>query len=450
MKKIFFIPCLFFIQNILAQNVGIGTTDPKARLQVADSSVLFSVAGTSQSGAGMVPEQGTGRRMLWFAPKAALRAGYAAGNRWDTDSIGLHSFATGNGTLAKGAYSFSAGFYSKAGTILSIAMGQNSEASGDYAAAIGNYCVAAGLESLAIGPGNRVYGRGARGIGYGATATGDFSISLGDGSFSEGMSATATGAATHASGPNSFASGYFSTASGNAAFSGGAYSVASGNSSFAAGSNCTATGISSLAMGNFAYAYGDAAMAMGFSIFAKAKAAATFGEYNDLTDNPSATTESATDRIFQLGNGLSNQTRSNAITVLRNGNTGIGTIAPSQKLQVVGNILASGTITPSDRRFKEDIQPITAPLEKLQQINGVTYHYKTAEFPANGFDDRQQVGVIAQEVEAVLPQLVFTDDKGYKAVDYSKLVPLLIESIKAQQKQIESLQQEVKKLAAEK
>lgn len=447
MKKIFFIPCLFFVQNILAQNVGIGTSDPKARLQVADSSVLFSTAGASQSSAGIVPEQGTGRRMLWFAPKAALRAGYAAGNFWDTDSIGLHSFATGNGTLAKGAYSFSAGYYSKAAAILSIAMGQNSEAGGDYATAIGNYCVAAGLESLAIGPGNKVYGRGARGIGYGATASGDFSISLGDGSFSEGMSATATGAATHASGQNSFASGYFTTASGNAAFSGGAYSVASGNNSFAAGSNCTASGISAFAIGNFAYGNGDASAAMGFSIFAKAKAAATVGQYNDLTDNPSPTTESASDRIFQIGNGLSNQTRSNAITVLRNGNTGIGTLAPSQKLQVVGNILASGTITPSDRRFKEDIQRITNPLEKLQKINGVTYHYKTTEFPASGFDNKEQVGVIAQEVEAVLPQLVFTDDKGYKAVDYSKLVPLLIESIKEQQQQIDDLKKMIEKIS---
>ncbi|MBC7937909.1 MAG: tail fiber domain-containing protein [Rhizobacter sp.] len=150
--------------------------------------------------------------------------------------------------------------------------------------------------------------------------------------------------------------------------------------------------------------------------------------------------------INLLALGAGNQ---NLLTL--NGNTGfvgVGIDNPTQKLHVAGNILATGAISPSDKRFKEDIQTITDPIKKIRQINGVTYHYKTKEFPANGFNDKEQVGVIAQEVEAVLLQLVFTDEKGYKAVDYSKLVPLLIEGIREQQKQIEALQKEVNELKA--
>lgn len=512
-------------------STGINTAYPKAGLHVADSDVLFSRPGFQQSIAGTAPEHGSGTRMLWFSPKGAFRAGFMLGNFWDTDSIGLNSFATGSTTMAKGHYSFAAGLYSKAYSVLSIAMGQSSIAKGDYSAAIGNYCEANGLESIAIGPGNKANGRGSRGLGYGSTATGDFSVTLGDGSFAEGMSAVSTGIAAHASGQNSFAAGSYSTASGSNSFTSGSYTTASGNSSFAGGANSVASGITSFAMGNFAYGIGDGSAALGFSVFARAKGSATVGQYNDNTDNPSSSTDAAGDRIFQVGNGATNLTRSNAMTILRNGYTGIGTTTPAnrldiaglnnwdlsntegdmrignstyrikmgvalggggagagiiramggvnvlvlgagnqnilnlygatgnvgigienptQKLHVAGNILATGTITPSDMRYKKDIQPIRDPLQKVQQINGVTYQYKAAEFPANGFDTTTQVGLIAQDVEKVFPQLVFTDDKGYKAVDYTKLIPLLVEGMKAQQKQIELLKEEVNKLKTSK
>lgn len=138
----------------------------------------------------------------------------------------------------------------------------------------------------------------------------------------------------------------------------------------------------------------------------------------------------------------------NAYRLFINGSgfVGIGTNNPTQALQVVGNILASGTITPSDIRYKKNIQLIQSPMEKLKQLNGVTYDYRKEEFPQMGFSDKEQVGLIAQEVEKVFPQLVVTDDKGYKAVDYVKLVPVLIESTKAQQAQIDKQQQQIEEL----
>jgi len=129
------------------------------------------------------------------------------------------------------------------------------------------------------------------------------------------------------------------------------------------------------------------------------------------------------------------------------GNVGIGTNTPSQKLHVIGNILASGTITPSDARFKKNIQLIQNPMNKLIQLNGVTYTYRAKEFPGYGFDDKEQIGVIAQDVEKVFPQLVFTDDKGFKAVDYPKLIPVLIESLKKQQEIIEMQKESINLLS---
>lgn len=124
-----------------------------------------------------------------------------------------------------------------------------------------------------------------------------------------------------------------------------------------------------------------------------------------------------------------------------NGNVGIGNGNPTQRLHVSGNILASGTITPSDLRYKKDVHVINDALTRLQQLNGVTYYMNSDT--AWKFDDKLQYGVIAQEVEKVFPEMVTTiDEKGYKGVEYTKLIPVLIESIKDQQKMIEELKKQ--------
>ena len=86
-------------------------------------------------------------------------------------------------------------------------------------------------------------------------------------------------------------------------------------------------------------------------------------------------------------------------------NVGIGTTAPSQRLHVIGNILASGTITPSDLRYKKSIEPLPNVLENVSRIRGVSYYYRKEEFPDLGFNTNKQIGVIAQEVEKVYPEL---------------------------------------------
>jgi hypothetical protein len=93
----------------------------------------------------------------------------------------------------------------------------------------------------------------------------------------------------------------------------------------------------------------------------------------------------------------------------------------------------------SDRRWKTNIKNIDSPLEKISQINGVEFDWIEDE-PVHG-NKGHDIGVIAQEIENILPDAVQTRESGMKAVKYEKVIPLLIEAIKEQQKQIEELKQ---------
>ncbi len=112
---------------------------------------------------------------------------------------------------------------------------------------------------------------------------------------------------------------------------------------------------------------------------------------------------------------------------------------------VLGSLWVNGTTYASDERFKQNITPITSALQKLMQINGVEYEMKTKEFSKNNFMPGRQMGLLAQNVETVVPEAVNEKD-GYKGVDYARLVPLLIESIKEQQRQILNYQDQVDKI----
>jgi hypothetical protein len=103
---------------------------------------------------------------------------------------------------------------------------------------------------------------------------------------------------------------------------------------------------------------------------------------------------------------------------------GIGKTDPAYTLDVVGDIYASGDLVAfSDERKKTNIEPIPNALEKVLQLRGVT-------FDKIDGDDRRHAGVIAQEVEKVLPEVVYTDKDGMKSVAYGNVIGLLIEAIK--------------------
>jgi len=107
-----------------------------------------------------------------------------------------------------------------------------------------------------------------------------------------------------------------------------------------------------------------------------------------------------------------------------------------------GNIYANGSLlSASDARLKTDIEPIDNALDKVLALNGVYFHWKEH---ANQPDGRQ-VGVIAQNVQQVLPEIVSTSpaSENYLSIDYTKLAPVIIQAMKEQQSTIEQLQERI-------
>jgi hypothetical protein len=80
-------------------------------------------------------------------------------------------------------------------------------------------------------------------------------------------------------------------------------------------------------------------------------------------------------------------------------------------------------------RYKANIKPIENALQ-VNALQGISYDWNKEKFPEKEFNDRHQIGISAQELEKVYPEMVFTDDKGYKTVDYSRLTPVLTEAVK--------------------
>ena len=437
----------------LSQNVGIGTTTPLARLHVTDSIVLFSATGSGTS-VGDLPISGPGKRLLWYPQKGAFRVGSVNSANWDDANIGAFSFASGYNTMASAQGS--------------TAMGYGSGASAPFSTAIGFNCNSSKQWSVALG--------------------------------------------------------YQANASGYACAAIGSSTTASGDGSFASGNSTTASGANSTAMGTLTTASANSSTAVGLGVVAKAKGSISLGIYNDDTDTPDPLTTDLTDRIFQLGNGVP-LTHANAITVLRNGNTGlgvltpanrldilsqnnydvtntegdvrignsdyrikfgiatlgggagdarimqygqnggynvlslgsqgnsilflngnlnragIGTNSPSEKLEVIGNVRASAFLTTSDARLKTNITPIKSSLANLLLLNAYTFNWKDQQV-----DSSRQVGLIAQEVEEVYPDLVHRNETGELSVNYSGMIPLLLNAIKEQQEQIDELKSQVRQL----
>ncbi|MFA5928405.1 MAG: tail fiber domain-containing protein [Candidatus Margulisiibacteriota bacterium] len=140
----------------------------------------------------------------------------------------------------------------------------------------------------------------------------------------------------------------------------------------------------------------------------------------------------------------------NQLFLRGDGNVGVGTSDPGAwKLYVAGSAGGTGSWNSSDQRWKKDILKIGSSLEKLSRINGVSYKWDKANFPKMNFDDGKQLGVIAQEVEAVYPELIKENSDGYKHLNYNGLFAPVIESIKELKAENEALKEANKAIIEE-
>jgi hypothetical protein len=108
-------------------------------------------------------------------------------------------------------------------------------------------------------------------------------------------------------------------------------------------------------------------------------------------------------------------------------------------IRVSGDVVAYYS---SDKRLKNNIKPIDKALDKVNSISGVTFEWNEKSHKQTG---KKDIGVIAQEVEEILPEVVETRTNGYKAVDYQKLTALLIESVKELTKEVQDLKSQINK-----
>lgn len=127
------------------------------------------------------------------------------------------------------------------------------------------------------------------------------------------------------------------------------------------------------------------------------------------------------------------------------GFVGIRKIKPEHHLDVAGRVAAEAFVQTSDQRFKQNIRTLDNALDKVLALRGVSYDWKRAENPAMNFESGTQLGFIAQEVEKVLPEAVKKDSQGMYTMNYTAVVPVLVEAVKQQQQSFEGWQ---KSLAA--
>lgn len=125
---------------------------------------------------------------------------------------------------------------------------------------------------------------------------------------------------------------------------------------------------------------------------------------------------------------------------------GVGTV--NIEFTVYGNYLSDGGqyLQTSDRRLKKNIKPLTGALDKVLALSGVSYQLNNQAEPEWNMSENKTFGFIAQDIQPVLPELVYKLDNGYLAVNYDGIIPVLTEAIKEQQTIIDGQQQQIDEL----
>ncbi|MFP4846550.1 tail fiber domain-containing protein [Winogradskyella sp. PE311] len=269
---------------------------------------------------------------------------------------------------------------------------------------------------------------------------GEYSFASGRNTRAQGFGATAMGRDTEATNSYAMATGYFTNAD--------------GQFSTAMGFNTDATG--------------RATTALGYSTDANAAYSTAIGRLNIGGGSVDEWIES--DSLFEIGNGSSDSNRNNALTVLKNGKTGIGIATPSSVLEIAHkngspeaeslsvlntdtnnswqfhttnylnlyrngvfkgswNATSGAYVQASDRRVKKDIIPLNnGTLNKVMQLNPVSYLMKDQT------DSKRNLGLISQEVQALFPSIThYVKESDLLALSYTELIPILIKALQEQQ-----------------
>jgi hypothetical protein len=178
---------------------------------------------------------------------------------------------------------------------------------------------------------------------------------------------------------------------------------------------------------------GDAGQGNGVLSYMNGTGRAGYFQINKST-NSSAALEATT-------NGTGPAFKSTAtIAADFDGKVGINKSNPGVALDVVGSICYTGTSSLcSDIRYKKDVRPLQSALTAVERLRPVRFNWKRAEYPEEKFSDKGQIGLIAQQVKDIVPEVISQGSDGYYRVGYGRLTPVLVQAIKEQRKEIEDL-----------
>ena len=179
-------------------------------MQVTDDAGLLL---RGNIGIGTIPISGAGARFMWYPRKAALRAGFVDGTRWDDVSVGEYSMSLGRNTIASGTHSLALNADATASGDRSVAMNGGTTASGDLSTAMGQATVAGGFGSVAMGTHTTASGAASIATGRNTVASGNVSTAMGAETRAIGEFSTAIGHNAEARAPGSFAFGDASSGS---------------------------------------------------------------------------------------------------------------------------------------------------------------------------------------------------------------------------------------------
>ena len=444
----------------------------------------------------------TGESSFAMGFRALASGDYSTSIGYWPSSIGNGSIAMGYEPVANDSSSIALGYKTNATRKFAVAIGSKANANRDYSIAIGHevtadesYATAIGYKSqalgkysVAMGNDNKAKGDYSIAMGTNANANGKFSTAIGKSSQAQGDFSLALGNSAVAWGDNTFAVGQSSHAMGNSTAIGD-HVRAEGNNSLALGSDTKAIGTSSTAMGNSTNASGYASTAIGFHTSANGLASTAIGRYNIGHGEPENWKD--IDPLFEIGNGRADDNRSNAITVLKNGNMGISTPTPQVKLHITngtdaslssggfmiigdkqgenlvfdnnelmarknvqpatlylqqngGDVFVGGKVVhSSDKRLKQDIVNLSYGISEIMQLRPVSYHWKS-----NPEASQKSIGLIAQEVQPILKELVTinTNNENTLGVNYTELIPILIKALQEQQEIIQNQNRKIENL----
>ncbi|MFM2307548.1 MAG: hypothetical protein RLZZ367_2217, partial [Bacteroidota bacterium] len=382
----------------------------------------LQVTGTFGSGTALALS-GAGTRMFFYPAKAAFRAGRVSGTEWDAANVGNYSAAFGENNRASGSHTFVSGYGNTVTGARSMVSGFASSANGVNSFAGGYLSHAQLNHSIAFGWGDSTFADAATAFGINNKVTGFAGFAANADNVVAGADGAAFGLQNTLNGAANFAAGSLNTTNGNRSAAFGYTNNATADQSFVTGTGNNATGNNTFAGGanNYAPSYSETALGM----------------YGTSYTAASSTAYNGADRVFNVGNGTSASSRSDAFTILKNGNVGVGTTNPTQAKVVIngsqnntlsyGYLNSSGSVGTtsstsayslyasariaatefnaySDERIKKirAISNSAEDLNTLTKIRITDYNFIDTIAKGNGISKK----VIAQQVENVYPQAV--------------------------------------------